>query len=240
MNDLRYKWIETIILLGFGAMIIFLFARDRLVFFVYPKYDILILAGGVLLAILGVYNLFRKRQLCCHHEPFISIKFSATLMLIPILIGLLMTPKPLSVQTAISRGVSTDLAVLEGGPQKFSYQSKPEDRSLADWIRMFNYDPEPDKYKGDKIKVTGFVLKDAKLPENYFMITQFIIACCAADARPIGLPVQYELGKFDLAEDTWLELEGEIVEGKIGDQRRAVIKLNKYKKIETPENPYAY
>jgi uncharacterized repeat protein (TIGR03943 family) len=54
--------------------------------------------------------------------------------------------------------------------------------------------------------VSGFVTHIPGWPDEYFMITRFVLTCCAADAYPVGLPVELPPGTERPKPDTWLEV----------------------------------
>lgn len=108
-----------------------------------------------------------------------------------------------------------------------------------DWIRLFGNDPEPDNYKGLKANIRGFVLKDQSLPEHHFLIAQFVMSCCSADARPIGIPVQYDPAQFILQNDQWIEMEAIFDTAVLKGERQPVLLLKNFKPIPVPQNPYA-
>ncbi|HMR01627.1 MAG TPA: TIGR03943 family protein, partial [Candidatus Gracilibacteria bacterium] len=103
----------------------------------------------------------------------------------------------------------------------------------------FNQDPEPSQYEGEKAKVSGFVLKDDNLPQNYFIIARFILSCCAADARPIGIPVHFDPARQTFENDQWIELQGEFFTTELDGETVPAIELNRFENIPVPENPYA-
>ena len=49
--------------------------------------------------------------------------------------------------------------------------------------------PRTSNLCGAKSSLEGFIVLDENCRESTFMITRFAMACCAADARPIALPV---------------------------------------------------
>jgi uncharacterized repeat protein (TIGR03943 family) len=125
-------------------------------------------------------------------------------------------------------------------PQAFRSASKPEARSLIDWIRTLNVYPEPDAYAGQPVKVQGFVVHPPDLPSQYFLLSRFVITCCAADAYPVGLPVKVRENREAYPVDTWLEIEGKMITETLDGKRKLTIEASSLKKIPEPQNPYFY
>jgi uncharacterized repeat protein (TIGR03943 family) len=103
-----------------------------------------------------------------------------------------------------------------------------------------NVYPEPDAYTGQKAKVQGFVIHQPNVSEEYIFLARFVLSCCAADAYPVGLPVQISGSRQQYPPDTWLEIEGQMTTQTVGEKRQLTIKANSLKKIPQPQNPYSY
>jgi len=244
MSYFLKKYLAVAILLGFGGMIFWFFFQNKLIFFVYPKYVPLVVSSGVLVLLLGIYLLFQSSQqfakniLADHFRPTISI-----LILIPIFLGFLISPRPLSSQTAEQRGINSDFALVTTAKTQNSFSINPENRDFQGWVAALSLDPEPAHHLGNKAHVFGFVSWDPNLSENSFYITRFQISCCAADARPVGIPVVFDPKKFpgvEFARDSWLDIHGILQEGLVGEGRKPVIGLESFTKMATPQDPYIY
>jgi len=242
MKTLR-PLIESLFLLGVGSLAIYYDRTNQLGLLVNTRYNLLILLSSWVLVALGIYELVRyfkkiSVHLHDHHaDSWLRRGPGYLLLAIAVGLGLLVPPQPLSSQTALSRGVSVDLPGVTS-TAAFRLSVSPENRTLIDWIRTLQTDPEPDNHQGDPVRLTGFVMRAPHLPENHFLITRFLISCCAADARPIALPVRYDPAKFTFKNDQWIALEGEIVAGQIEGERAAIIQLTEAEFISIPINPY--
>lgn len=175
---------------------------------------------------------------------------SSSLLLLVAIAGLIIPPKVLTSQTALKRGVG-DLPLTTVKPQAFRTATKPEERSLIEWIRTINVYPEPDAYSGQAANITGFVLHLPELPDNYVMLSRFVVTCCAVDAYPIGLPLKLETSRSDYPVDSWLTVQGVMsaetipvkdrVDSDIVTKKRSVVlNARSIKTIPTPSDPYSY
>jgi uncharacterized repeat protein (TIGR03943 family) len=89
--------------------------------------------------------------------------------------------------------------------------------------------------------VQGFVIHQPNVSQEYIFLARFILTCCAADAYPVGLPVQLpSLSRQQYPPDTWLEVAGQMTTQTIGEKRQLTIAANSLKKIPQPQNPYSY
>ena len=222
---------------------------------IHPNYFYLMVITSILLLIIGIAKV---KQLITNsvnnidNEQHLTIfppGVGSSLLLLAALAGLFIPPTVLASQTALQRGVTETLPPTRDRPQSFVNQTKPEERSLIDWIRTLNAYPEPDAYTGQTAKITGFVIHVPELPDNYLLLSRFILTCCAVDAYPVFIPVELPQNSQRYSADTWLEIKGKMITNtlKIRDRsdtpqekRRLVLKAEKIETIPTPKNPYSY
>lgn len=227
---------ERLVPLGFCILIVFYYFTNKLIFFVNPIYETLILSAALFL----ILTVFVTQDKHAHKHNSTLIEHLQIFILAGIIIfAFAYTPKPLSSSLAISRGLSQNLSGFQAtAPLQFS--KNPEDRTLVEWIQILNINPEPDNYIGKKVHFNGFVINDNELNDNQFYIGRFIIACCSADARTIVLPVQYDNESITLPNDTWIDMKGVIIENNKNEERSIAIQMQSYEEIPVPDNPYAY
>jgi uncharacterized repeat protein (TIGR03943 family) len=237
--------------------------QNKLSLLIHRNYFGLVVVTGIALLMLAALRLFQLlnqlRQRAsgkpvtmpvAQHISLFPPGWSSALLLTTAILGLVVTPKVFASQTAIQRGITDSVTMTRSRPQAFGNSSnseggslsKPEERSLIDWIRTLNVYPEPDAYTGQPVKVQGFVVYPPDLPSQYLLISRFVITCCAADAYPVGLPVK--LANEDrkaYPADTWLEIRGKMITETLEKKRQLVIEATPpLKKIPAPVNPYDY
>ncbi|EIJ78125.1 hypothetical protein PB1_11214 [Bacillus methanolicus PB1] len=96
-----------------------------------------------------------------------------------------------------------------------------------------------DKYKGRKIQLNGFVYKEKGFQTNQLVISRFLITHCVADAEIIGFLSEFPEAST-LSPDTWIEAEGTLDVTTFNGTRLPLIKINSWKKIDEPKEPYLY
>lgn len=243
-------WLNLMAIAAWGFAILKFWLTEQLFLLIHPNYNILTISAGFgLLFVAGVkgFYLWRARrepqlvQPDLPHATFFPPAFSSALLLIVAISGLVITPRPFASQTAIDRGVNDSITLTRVRPQTFQASARTEDKSLIDWIRTLQVYPEPDAYTGQKAKLQGFVVTTPELSEQYFLLTRFVITCCAADVYPVRLPVKLTSGKnSDYKVDSWLEVEGQMITETIADKRQLVVQASSIKPIPEPKNPYDY
>jgi putative membrane protein len=96
---------------------------------------------------------------------------------------------------------------------------------------------EPGPYEGKRVSTMGMVYWDDRLPENSFFCFQLLMFCCAADARPIGILVEYDKSNT-LEKGSWVTVDGTVGFGTLGDRRLTKISAEQVKPTEPPKDPY--
>jgi putative membrane protein len=87
---------------------------------------------------------------------------------------------------------------------------------------MLDLASEPDKYVGKKVAAVGRVYRDDKMPENSFFCYRLLMFCCAADAVPVGVLIEYDKAKT-LKKGAWVRVEGILKSTDIKDPRLAKV-----------------
>ncbi|MCU0543652.1 MAG: TIGR03943 family protein [Oscillatoriaceae cyanobacterium Prado104] len=254
-------WLDAISIFAWGILLLKYWITGKLNILIHPNYFALTVTGGICLIAIGGLKIWQilkvdrtknrsrttpsidsPRIAAVQHVTLFPPSFGSTLMLSVALIGLITTPRTFTSQTALERGLTESLPITRLQPQEFRNATKPENRSLVEWVRLLNFNPEPDTYRGQKVKVQGFVIHPPNISEQYLWIGRFIITCCAADAYPIGLPVKLPPGqsRVSFPPDTWWEIQGEASSEELEGKRKLIIQASSLDRIPEPKNPYDY
>lgn len=247
MKQSRQKvWLENllmiVILSGYIWMIMRLFAKNKLSYYIHPDYIWMTLASAAVLLTVLVFVIisigFREKKTALS-SGLLKHPLRLLLIFIPLVLFLLVEPKALSSQAFASRtsGLGNELA-LSRSNQAPAFVINTEKRELVDWVRLFAQNENPEDFISLKGKVSGFVLKSEDLPDGYFTIARYVISCCAADARPVGILVKYDSAKFEVKPDQWVEVKGSFEVDQVGGEQKPVLNLEEIKPIEVPDNPY--
>lgn len=249
--------LDAITFLSWGALLFKYWLSGEIQLLIHPNYVGLVLATAGILSVLGILKLFQvyhqqkiqqPQETVVQHITLFPVGWSTFFLLGTAILGLLIPPNVLGSDIALQRGIRETLPLTQTDPQAFQVTVQPEERSLIDWIKTINTYPEPDAYQGEQVKVRGFVIQKERLPDDYFLLAQFIITCCAIDAYPVALPVQLADSQQRYSPDTWLEIEGTMITANLvsiitDDQthqskRQVVIRAERVMEIPTPRNPY--
>jgi uncharacterized repeat protein (TIGR03943 family) len=92
-------------------------------------------------------------------------------------------------------------------------------------------------FSGKTIEVIGQYLPGSQKGE--FKIVRMFIVCCAADARPIAVPVQAE-SPVSVADMSWVKVIGQAQFVANGDRTKVVLKAARVEPTDPPEDAMLY
>ena len=161
-------------------------------------------------------------------------------MLLPIALGLLVPPRPLGAAAMVNRDVSIESLTSAAAPESNTILAKPKgDRNVLDWLIDFRTAKDPTLFEGEEAKVIGFVYRDERFAGEEFMVSRFVLSCCAADASPLGLIVRWPEGST-LADDEWVEVKGYFEAGRFAGEEMPILIAESVTSTAIPERPYLY
>ena len=236
--------LDALALLLWGLMILRYWWTGRLAVLLHPDYHWLAIGAGWLLLLMAVWRgaalLWSPKSLNTPHIALLPRRWSLAVLLAVAAFGIIYIPRPFTSDTALARGIADPVALTRSQPQRFARNTPPEERSLIDWIRLLNVYPEPDAYTDEPGNITGFVIHPPNWPEDYLMAARFVLTCCAADAYPVGLPVQLLGDRTEFAPDSWVNITGTMMTATVDGQRRLVIEPEEVLPVPEPKNPYEF
>ncbi len=219
---------------GYGAYLLYAYATGALYFYIHPIYIVPTVATGLTLVALAVL-VWPGRTGHSHA----SARWAIAILALPVMLGFLVPPQPLSLSAAAQRGVELGSAGTVEAPAEFAPGRRPEAYTIKDWVKALQIDPEPGRQAGKPVRVTGFVYRGDRLPSGWFLISRFVLKCCAVDAQPVGLPVRAVDGRVPEA-GRWVSVEGTWTVAEVDGVRRAVIAPSAVAPVERPDQPYLY
>lgn len=83
----------------------------------------------------------------------------------------------------------------------------------------------------EKVGAMGFVARKPGMPEDQFYLIRFTMACCAACAQPVAVPVRWPQAA-SLEKDQWVKVFGRL------DSKDRVLVADDVEPIREPSDPY--
>ncbi|NJL45322.1 MAG: TIGR03943 family protein [Leptolyngbyaceae cyanobacterium SM2_3_12] len=247
----RLAWqaiLDGLMLLLWGIMLARFAITGKLYLLLHPDYMwlshmamvMLLGLGGLRLVQVGLSLAGPRRRSSPRSQEHIALlprQLSSGLLMGIAIFGLIYTPRPFTSETAFQRGITDVLGQTRSRPQRFALGGASEERTIVDWVRTLNVYPEPDAYTDQGVKVTGFATHMPGWPDDKFMISRFVLTCCAADAYPVGLPVELPAGTPRPEPDSWLEVTGKMQTATLDNKRQLVVGSATLTPIPEPRNP---
>ena len=217
------NWLPPFVLGLWGAVLLQAWGSGRLNLLLQADFHWLVLVSGLLLlALAGLALRFSPKRR--------SGRTPALVMLLAAPLVLLIPPRPSFSTLAANRSSGA----LEGESETLTFLSPPEQRSLTDWVRLLRSQPDPELYRGDPVRISGFVMPT---PQAAPVLARLTVRCCLADATPVGIPVIWPEGE-SLKTDEWLAVSGEMGVERVGGVLRSVVIAETVQPIPKPKRPF--
>lgn len=257
-DAIKLNWqsvLRLLILATWSIFLLWTYFSGRVRMYIKIDYTFLTLIGGFLLlpmAFVQIKNLIAKeghkakakdKTKCCHHDHnSFSLKDGViyTIFLLPIVLGLIVTPQGLDSFAASKRGVDLESPISKSTAMETPQRKKTSsynELNLLDLLTTAENDEK--KIMGKAISTIGFVYKDENMSDDSFALLRFVITCCAADAQPIGVMVESENISY-LENDQWVRVNGIVqIKEKEGERVLTII-ADDVDSIPKPKEQYLY
>jgi uncharacterized repeat protein (TIGR03943 family) len=230
---------KPLLLFGIGGYLLFLIVSGRLTFYVDVRFSWLTFAASLILILVGLIQLWK-----CRYDMHSNVTHSSNrvdylaLLLIPVLLGICVPPRPLGAATLSVRGDNAVGVIPAIASNRQVSLVSAEERNLLDWNVAFAANPDPTAFRSQQAHVTGFVYrKDDRFSGDRFLLSRFVVNCCVADATAVGLVVKWQDAET-LENDRWVDVVGHF-ESEDG-QSMPILVAELVTSLATPTHPYLY
>lgn len=232
--------LKAFLLLAMGLFLYSRFLGGTLQFYINERFVWLTILAAIGFIIVGLS--YRYRPQCEHHgHTHGDLSWTGMLfVLAPIILGLLVPARPLGANAMSNRDVSIDSLTSVSAPNIETVLQKPKgERNILDWLTDFWAAQDPSAFTGQEAEVVGFVYRDDRFAEDSFMVSRFIVSCCAADAAPLGLVVRSEDASA-FPDDQWVRVKGIFEVGQLDGREMPILAANILAPTDIPNQPYLY
>lgn len=175
-----------------------------------------------------------------HHEHDHALTWGAAfIILVPILLGLFISPRPLGASAMANRevGFESRQSAMPAAVAVAASKTSTE-RNILDWIYAFQKEGEP-SFAGAEADVTGFVFRNEKFAGNEFSLTRYIVSCCVADASYVSIVTRGSAAeKYN--NDEWVRVRGYFEMGTFDGSPRIILIPREIVTVPIPNQPYLY
>lgn len=244
-NLLRFRGAFAIVAL---AVLSLTLAFDgTLAFYIHPRYNLLTITMGIIVVGLAlVASVFYRAEdppttgKHRHRQSTRTIeKLSALLVVGFVALAILLPPTTLSSFTAANRAFNEGAITAEmPAPTDLSREAFAL-LTVRDWASLISQNQDPAFYRGKTVNATGIIsVTDER---DVFLLTRFVVTCCAVDAQPVSIPVILPGWQEDFAADDWVLVGGGFQSaGRLGLSEGLVVVPTEISATEVPREPYLY
>lgn len=237
----RNGLIMSCILTAYAVYILYLLLSGNLKYFIHPRMFKYLWISELVIIFLVIIQMLNLKRAGSRER----IEKKYVLLAVPIVMGIMVHPGKLTLAAAENKGTAS----------AGNYSSRKIDSKDIDFIEdntvIFNDDEycsilndlavKPLKYKGMGIEITGFVYRNKYLPGDEFLLSRFLMICCAADTQIVGIPVKLKASE-KFRDGDWYKLDGTIGYEKYKAYNGVfpVIDIKNAEKIQPDNQDYIY
>jgi uncharacterized repeat protein (TIGR03943 family) len=241
-----YRSFQALLLLGMSIFLGSKAASGQLIYYINQRFVPLTIFGIIFLAVLA-QTMFTENKRACqqsdddHDHDHDHAPASANLwfMLVPLLIGVLIPARPLDSSAFATKGFNTNSPLVSADSSAQLFETDSEERNVLDWIKLFNYQRDISQFLGQKASVIGFVYFDDSLDQNQFLVSRFVVSCCAADGFAVAMVGEWDQAAT-LEKDSWVLVKGTVKSITLNDQVVPLIQAESVQAVPAPEQPYLF
>lgn len=227
----------------FALITLWLAVEGKLGFYIHPRYNIFTIVMAALGLVLLVIAFWDRGSAIHNHGTRARTSGSGetvSFAFVVVVLGaaLVLPPATLSAATADNRSSETragEAAEVDSSEIAAGF----ENLTVRDWASILVQTDDPSFYRGKTVSVIGMVRESGS--PNVFLLTRFVVTCCAVDAQPVSIPVYWENWESEVSPEDWIALEGGFVpvDGAVVPGGLAVVPTD-VSPEEVPLEPYLF
>ena len=216
---------------GWAGLFWWLLATERTALYLSSRTDWVVPLGAVLLSLAFAGRLAYARVRAPRPiEPRAAL--GAALVLVPVVIVLALPPAALGSYAAGRRSSLGGTAAFGSSTEDIASGTVTL-ADVAGALRSRDGMKALVARAGTEVEFVGFVARTRDMPADEFLLTRFLISCCAADAlslqvRVVGAP------PVDVASDDWVRVTGKMYP--LG--REVLVDATNVARVARPTHPY--
>lgn len=215
-------------------------------FYIHPRYNVftLVMAGiGLVLVAVAAVRTPHVHSHTSHRKAsknaiteWISLGLVGGL----IVIATVLPPTTLSSYTAENRSLGTvSLAPVSDVVATDSDLGGFDNLTVRDWASLLIQTQDPAFFRGKPFSALG-TISPSEDPD-VFLLTRFVVTCCAVDAQPVSVPVYYPEWESEFTVDSWVSVRGgfQVFPG-LDQPGNLAVTTSEILREEAPRDPYLF
>jgi len=251
MTSKNARLLQLLVLASLGGAIVYKFVSGTMYYYINDRFFLLVgfgAAGFLLLAGILLSTHWQADHDYDHghdhdhdhdHEHTSGgFKWSLFFVALPVILAVFVPASPLGASAITTRGITNTAPITtEGQNDLFQLQVPPNNRTILDWVRFFNFTVDLQQYVGQPADVVGFVYFDPRLGEGQFSVLRYTLSCCVADAFAIAMVVNWD-DVDELQPNSWVRVKGSVDIITLDDFNIPLIHAESIQVVEQPAQPY--
>lgn len=217
----------------------------QLVLYIHPRYIVFTVVMSVIALALSIAAVLVQPHDDDEPQRPGVLGIAAVVVAAVFVVGLVaLPPATLSAETASQRDIVGSTAGSDAQSVEDADAAPTEafaKFTVVDWSSLLRQTGDLDFYAGKPVDVVGFIVADADAPQDVFLVSRFIVTCCAVDAQPVGVPVYSPGWQQRLAVNDWVRVTGEFTTNPAAQSTQPLaIDPAAVEIVEQPSEPYLY
>ncbi len=199
-----------------------------------------------------------SQEPCDHHHGdssgLLSLTLKTLLLILPLGMFFFGQTNHYTMTTVQNRGVVQDLSKLPAAKASSRTMAAAGDQTsnavtssgampiqIIDMLYAVQMPSYREEFEGKQVELTGqFVpLTTGNAKGDRFQVIRLFVTCCAADAKPVGVTVQYDK-PLKVSEMDWLKITGTPTFPLEGGKHTAILVATKVEPCAAPAEPFVY
>ncbi len=228
--------------------LIWLVYKNHYKAFLQPLLAPFLIIAFVIFAIFAIICFLRKPDThscdceCEHHHiSFKQALICSLILLLPICFLMIVYDKSLGSYALSKRSAGNEAYITsDNSPTTDTPAEQPSlTTSTTEPTSIYAVLKNWEEYVGKEITIEGAVMKNEQFEANQCLVYRFLIQCCVADARPIGIIIFSE-NVSQLNNDDWVLVTGIFDIQEFQGNRVAIMKVTRSKTLPQPPIEHKY
>ncbi|MEG0295072.1 MAG: TIGR03943 family protein [Clostridium sp.] len=220
------------ILLGFLVFFLKIIISGDINLYVHPRITPFVIVSVLALALIIIFYIPQIFKVKTSKRRLVSY----LIFIIPLVIGFSMNAQAMTSNMIKNDNLSISIPGIDASStskERVVIENSNFLEFIDDSVENYN------KYKSKEIEISGFVYKDVNYQNNEFAIARFMMTCCSADMKIVGLKCIIN-NEITYTNDTWVKAIGTLELQNINGDNVTVLNIREIEEVNAPKNQYVY